>query len=52
MYNVICVYLAEDTSGELAMDDGESVDLKYFSINELNSKLDERAKIIIEKHFT
>lgn len=51
VYNVICVYLAEDTSGELAMNDGESLDLKYFSINELPSKLDERAKIIIEKHF-
>ncbi|MFJ3387576.1 NUDIX hydrolase [Lysinibacillus sp. NPDC086135] len=51
VYNVICVYLAEDTSGELAMNDGESLDLKYFAINELPCKLDERAKIIIEKHF-
>jgi len=51
VYNVICVYLAEDTSGELAMNDGESLDLKYFPINELPCKLDERAKIIIEKHF-
>ncbi|MEH7107481.1 NUDIX hydrolase [Bacillus sp. JJ1764] len=51
VYNVICVYLAEDTSGELAMNDGESLDLKYFSINDLPPKLDERAKIIIEKHF-
>jgi 8-oxo-dGTP pyrophosphatase MutT (NUDIX family) len=51
VYNVICVYLADDTSGELAMNDGESLDLKYFSINELPSKLDERAKIIIEKYF-
>jgi 8-oxo-dGTP pyrophosphatase MutT (NUDIX family) len=50
VYNVICVYLAEDISGELAMNDGESLDLEYFSINELPSKLDERAKIIIEKH--
>ncbi|WP_088103062.1 NUDIX hydrolase [Halalkalibacter urbisdiaboli] len=51
VYNVICVYLAEDTKGELAMNDGESLDLKYFSVNELPSQLDERAKIIIEKHF-
>ncbi|TQR39531.1 NUDIX domain-containing protein [Lysinibacillus sphaericus] len=51
VYNVICVYLAEDTSGELAMNDGESLDLKYFPINELPCKLDEGAKIIIEKHF-
>ncbi|MFJ5760170.1 NUDIX hydrolase [Neobacillus sp. NPDC093182] len=51
VYNVICVYLAEDISGELAMNDGESLDLEYFSINELPTKLDDRAKIIIEKHF-
>jgi 8-oxo-dGTP pyrophosphatase MutT (NUDIX family) len=51
VYNVICVYQAEEISGELAMNDGESLDLKYFSINELPSQLDERAKIIIEKYF-
>jgi 8-oxo-dGTP pyrophosphatase MutT (NUDIX family) len=51
VYNVICVYLAEDTSGELAMNDGESLELKYFSTKELPSQLDERAKLIIEKHF-
>ncbi|WP_066058302.1 NUDIX hydrolase [Robertmurraya korlensis] len=51
VYNVICVYLAQETSGELAMNDGESLDLRYFSINDLPSQLDERAKIIIEKHF-
>ena len=51
VYNVICVYLAEGTSGQLAINDGESLDLKYFSVNELPSKLDERAKTIIEKHF-
>lgn len=52
VYNVICVYLAQETSGELAMNDGESLDLRYFSISELPSQLDERAKIIIDKHFT
>ncbi|WP_102275934.1 NUDIX hydrolase [Cytobacillus massiliigabonensis] len=51
VYNVICVFLAQDSSGELAMNDGESLDLKYFSIKELPSRLDERAKLIIEKHF-
>ncbi|MFP5111758.1 NUDIX hydrolase [Bacillaceae bacterium C204] len=50
VYNVICVYIAEGITGELAMNDGESLDLKYFSLNELPSPLDERAKIIIEKH--
>ncbi|WML42546.1 NUDIX hydrolase [Neobacillus sp. PS3-40] len=51
VYNVICVYLAEGTSGTLAMNDGESLALKYFSINDLPSPLDGRAKIIIEKFF-
>ncbi len=51
VYNVICVYLAEGTSGDLAMNDGESLDLKYFSINDLPSQLDERARLIIEKYF-
>lgn len=51
VYNVICVYIAEGISGELAINDCESLDLKYFPINELPSNLDERAKIIIEKHF-
>lgn len=51
VYNVICVYLAQDTRGELAMNDGESLALKYFSVKELPSQLDERAKLIIEKHY-
>lgn len=51
VYNVICVYLAEGISGELAMNDDESLDLKYFSIKELPSKLDERARLIIEKYY-
>lgn len=51
VYNIICVFLAEGISGKLTMNDGESLDLKYFSINDLPSKLDERARLIIEKHF-
>ena len=51
VYNVICVYLAQETSGELAMNDGESLELKYFSLMGLPTQLDERAKIIIEKYF-
>lgn len=51
VYNVICVYLAEEVYGELSMADGESIDLKYFSPNHLPSNLDDRAKLIIEKHF-
>lgn len=51
VYNVICVYLAEGISGDLAMNDDESLDLKYFSNNELPSELDDRARLILEKHF-
>lgn len=51
VYNVICIYLAQDTCGELAINDDEGLDLKYYSLKELPSQLDERAKVIIEKHF-
>ncbi|WP_088102836.1 NUDIX hydrolase [Halalkalibacter urbisdiaboli] len=51
VYNVICVYLADDVSGELTINDGESLNLRYFSLNKLPQPLDERAKFIIEKHF-
>lgn len=51
VYNVISVYLAEGTYGEIAMSDGESLDLKYFSSKDLPSNLDERAQLIINKHF-
>ncbi|HJV16676.1 MAG TPA: NUDIX hydrolase [Bacillales bacterium] len=50
VYNVIGVYLAEGISGELGMNDGESLNLEYFPINKLPSPIDERAKKIIEKH--
>lgn len=51
VYNVISVYLAEGISGELAMKDGESLEIKYFSIHELPSNLDKRARGIIEKYY-
>lgn len=51
VYNVISVYLAEGTNGELSMTDGESLDLQYFSPTELPANLDERAQYIITKHF-
>ncbi|MEK5332638.1 NUDIX hydrolase [Lysinibacillus sp. FSL W8-0992] len=51
VYNIISVYLAEDPYGELAMSDGESLDLKYFSSKELPANIDERAQLIMNKHF-
>jgi len=51
VYNVISVYLAEGTNGKLSMTDGESLDLQYFSPTELPANLNERAQLIIKKHF-
>ncbi|WP_175640061.1 NUDIX hydrolase [Metabacillus schmidteae] len=50
VYNVICVYLAEGTSGVLSINDDESLNLKYFNIGELPPHIDERARFIINKH--
>jgi 8-oxo-dGTP pyrophosphatase MutT (NUDIX family) len=46
VYNVIAVYLAEGTTGELSINDGESLELKYFSLKELSKQIDERARLI------
>ncbi|RBW67555.1 NUDIX hydrolase [Bacillus taeanensis] len=51
VYNVIALYIANEVSGKLVMNDGESLDLKYFSLEDLPSQLEGRAKIIIDKHF-
>ncbi|WP_339284738.1 NUDIX hydrolase [Oceanobacillus sp. FSL K6-3682] len=51
VYNIIAVYLAEGISGELQMNDGESIELRYFAIPDRPSNLDGRAKNIIEKYF-
>lgn len=49
VYNVIGVYEAINTYGELVMEDGESLALKYFPLNDLPEIMDYRAKRIIEK---
>jgi 8-oxo-dGTP pyrophosphatase MutT (NUDIX family) len=51
VYNVIALYKANGVTGNLIMEDGESFDLKYFSLNELPDPLEGRAKIIIERYF-
>lgn len=51
VYNVIAVFIASEISGDLQMNDGESLDLKYFSKSEIPNNLDERARLIIEKHW-
>ncbi|MCM3586687.1 NUDIX hydrolase [Mesobacillus maritimus] len=50
VYNVIAVFRAEDVCGEIEAKDRESLDLAYFPLTALPMDLDERAKIIIEKH--
>ncbi|WP_035507701.1 NUDIX hydrolase [Halobacillus karajensis] len=50
VYNVISIYQALDTYGELTIGDGESINLKYFAIDKLPINIDERAKLIIEKY--
>jgi 8-oxo-dGTP pyrophosphatase MutT (NUDIX family) len=51
VYNVIALYKANGVTGNLIMEDGESFDLKYFSLNELPDPLEGRAGIIIERYF-
>lgn len=46
LYSVVALYLANDTTGELKITDGESFELKYFGKNELPN-LESRAKVII-----
>ncbi|SEA25203.1 ADP-ribose pyrophosphatase YjhB, NUDIX family [Thalassobacillus cyri] len=49
VYNVIGVYQAINTYGELVMEDGESLALGYFPLNDLPKIMDYRARLIIEK---
>ncbi|MFG6120146.1 NUDIX hydrolase [Thalassobacillus sp. B23F22_16] len=49
VYNVIGVYQAVEPYGKLTMDDGESLDLQYFSTTALPKNMDDRARKIIER---
>lgn len=48
IYNAIALYACEDWEGELKMDDGESKDLRFFSLDNL-PELTERQELIINK---
>ncbi|SFJ70569.1 ADP-ribose pyrophosphatase YjhB, NUDIX family [Halobacillus dabanensis] len=50
VYNVISIYEALDTYGELVMVDGESLNLKYFAMDKLPINIDERAELIIDRY--
>jgi len=47
LYSVILLFKAENASGQLAINDGESVELAYFGLNELPA-LESRAEKIVE----
>lgn len=47
-YSVINLFRAIDVSGKLQMNDGESIDLKYFSKENLPDNIEKRAKALIE----
>ena len=47
LYSVIALFQAEKLSGELAINDGESLKLKYFGIDEMPA-LESRAAAIIQ----
>ncbi|MFJ5763680.1 NUDIX hydrolase [Neobacillus sp. NPDC093182] len=47
-YSVINLFRAIDVGGKLQMNDGESMDLKYFSNENLPDNIEKRAKALIE----
>lgn len=47
-YSVINLYRAINVSGKLEMNDGESIDLKYFNKDNLPEHIEKRAKALIE----
>lgn len=47
-YSVINLFHAKNVSGTLAMNDGESLNLKYFSKDHLPDHIEKRAKELIE----
>ncbi|GGL48301.1 NUDIX hydrolase [Sporolactobacillus putidus] len=49
VFNVIAIYKTDKVTGELAMNDGESQELKFFDYRRLPENLDERTRIIFER---
>lgn len=48
-YSVINLFHAKNVSGRLEMNDGESINLKYFSKDMIPENVEKRAKELIEK---
>lgn len=49
VYNIIAVFLATRVNGDLKVDDEETLDLKYFPLDDLPRELDGRAQLILER---
>ncbi|MGI8316294.1 NUDIX hydrolase [Halobacillus mangrovi] len=49
VYNIIALFMVTECTGELIMDDGESLSLQYFPMHDLPMKLDQRAKQILDR---
>lgn len=47
-YSVINLFRAIDVSGKLKMNDGESIELQYFSKDNLPANIEKRAKALLE----
>ena len=48
-YSVIHLFQAKDVSGTLQMTDGESLDLRYFPLNQLPTPLEARAAALLQQ---
>lgn len=51
IFGVTAVYITSAISGELSINDGESINLKFFPTNDLPANLVEKSEYIIRKHF-
>lgn len=50
IYNVIHVFRVKETVGELLNQEEEGLEIRYFSLHDLPTNMDERASYIIQKH--
>ena len=51
IFGVTAVYRTSTISGELSINDGESISLEYFPLNNLPANLIGKSQYIIKKHF-
>ena len=51
IFGVTAVYRTSAVSGELSINDGESISLMFFPLNNLPSNLVEKSQYIIKKYF-